>query len=105
MNDPQGGKDTSFSAGWVAVTSLAPMLVLALICFALGGFIIGKKSPGQTILEAGLAAAAAVIITQLVKVALLNAPLELASLVIGSAIPFGAGLFGGWLGEKAQDDA
>src|SRR5438128_12236074 len=48
-------------AGMAGVQSLVVVVGLAVGCFAFGGFIIGWKSEGQTILEAGLAAILAAV--------------------------------------------
>ena len=73
------------------------LAVAGLLAFGLGGFIIGRRSAGKTILEAGVAAALAVV-----GALLLTGTLTVLGVVAGGALPFLAGLTGGWLGEKAQ---
>jgi hypothetical protein len=95
-------------AGMAGVQSVAVALGLAVACFAFGGFIIGWKSEGQTILEAGLAAILAALLGVVIQSTLrhqsmagLMNPIALA---IGLGIPFAAGVLGGWIGEKVQGD-
>ena len=115
-------KDKSFNVGWVVggafimfatnfvggmiagaagVEAMGAMALLGCICFAVGGFVIGYKSAGQTILEAGLAAAVAAIICFLV---MNSASSSLIGVLVGALLPFGCGLAGGWIGEKVQGD-
>lgn len=117
-------KDKHFSWGWmlggavimvivrwfalfVAVgTGIQDLWALAAIIsgtYLIGGFVIGWKSEGQTIVEAGLAAlismgtyylaiaGLAVILVPVVAVALLG-------------VPFAAAVLGAWIGEKVQGD-
>ena len=116
-------KDTRFSIGWViggtvlmiitnifggvlammlGVGSVWTIAGIALVCFALGGFVIGWQSEGSTILEAGLAAVAALIVTYVIRNGQMPADAEV--IVIGFGLPFVAALGGGWLGEKVQGD-
>jgi hypothetical protein len=116
------GKDTSFSLGWALggalimfATSFVGGLVagmldirdvwthagISLLCFFIGGYIIGKKSAGQTILEAGLAAVLAIVVALLLRG--VKFPDDPVAIALGFGIPFLAALFGGWLGERAQD--
>ena len=71
---------------------------LNFLAFSVGGFIVGVKSAGRTILEPALAAAAAVAIALI-----LSGNFSLGNLFAGGLVPFLAGLLGGWLGEKRQD--
>jgi len=98
---------TSFFGGFVAIgaglTSPLWLLGISLLCFFVGGFVIGWKSEGQTILEGGLAAVFAILISLGIRgfgLAMLN-PI---AFVIGIAIPFGAGLLGAFIGELVQGD-
>jgi hypothetical protein len=120
-------KDKKFSVGWVlggtilmfvtnllggllagvlGVRSLLVVTGIAVVCFAFGGFIIGWKSEGRTIIEAGLAALLATAITVAIQSMIMHQriPLEPIALGIGLGIPFAAGLLGGWLGEKVQGE-
>ncbi len=74
--------------------------VLNFLAFAIGGYIVGWKSVGRTILEPGISAAVAVIIGLLISgnVTVLN-------IIAGALVPFIAGVLGGWLGERQQGTA
>lgn len=104
--------------GIVAGTSIAPQLesgtapadvqlsgsiiafaaALNFLAFVLGGFIVGVKSAGKTILEPAIAAALAVVIGLVV-----SGNLTIGNIIAGGVVPFLAALLGGWLGEKRQD--
>jgi hypothetical protein len=71
--------------------------VLNFLAFAIGGFIVGIKSSGRTILEPGISAAIAVVIALLI-----SGNFGLVNLIAGGIVPFLAGVLGGWLGEKRQ---
>jgi hypothetical protein len=75
-------------------------LLINVLSFLIGGFIVGIKSGGRTIIEPGLSALAAVLI-----VLALSRQLSLTNLLIGGLIPFAAGVLGGWLGEQRQSSA
>ena len=74
---------------------MAVIAVLNFLAFVIGGFIVGVKSVGRTILEPGISAAAAVIV-----VLLLSGSFSLANVLAGGLVPFLAGVLGGWLGER-----
>lgn len=74
--------------GWAAI---------GLLCYGIGGFIVGKRSPGKTILEPGLSSAIAVALW-----VVFSGSFNLGAIVIGGILPFGAGLLGGYIGEKSQ---
>jgi hypothetical protein len=76
---------------------LALAALIGIASFAIGGYIVGLKSPGRTILEPGISAAIAVIIGLL-----LSGALTLGNVLAGGVVPFLAGLLGGWLGERRQ---
>jgi hypothetical protein len=84
--------DVTLSSGQMALAA-----VLNFLAFAIGGYIVGVKSAGRTILEPGLAAAIAVA-----GALLLSGNFTLGSLLVGGVVPFLAGILGGWLGEKRQ---
>ena len=67
------------------------------LSFTIGGYIVGLKSPGRTIVEPGISAAIAVIIGLL-----LSGAFTLGNLLVGGLVPFLAGLLGGYLGERHQ---
>ena len=71
--------------------------VLNVLAFAIGGFIVGVKSTGRTILEPGISAAIAVLIALLI-----SGNFSVLNLVAGGVVPFLAGVLGGWLGERRQ---
>ena len=71
--------------------------VLNFLAFAVGGFIVGIKSSGRTILEPGISAAIAVLIALLI-----SGNFGIVNLIAGGIVPFAAGVLGGWLGEKRQ---
>ncbi len=118
-------RDRSFSLGWtfggtaiMFLTNLAGgvlagvlglrsewfILGIALACFAFGGFIVGWKSEGRTIVEAGLAAALATMLAYAYRVMFSHAQLIPAAILVGAGLPFCAGLLGGWIGELVQGD-
>jgi hypothetical protein len=81
----------------VSLTGGQAMLALAVnvLSFLIGGFIVGIKSVGRTILEPGISALIAVLV-----VLLLSHQLTAMNLLVGGLVPFIAGVVGGWLGEK-----
>jgi hypothetical protein len=76
---------------------LALGALVGIASFALGGYVVGVKSPGRTILEPGISAAIAVLLGLL-----LSGALTLGNLLAGGLLPFLAGLLGGYLGERRQ---
>ncbi len=118
-------KDKSFSFGWTIGGAIIMGLILLFSHFILlgsgvqtvgvyigvwaggfaaGGFVIGWRSEGQTIIEAGIAAilvlGAALGFGELAAVTVLN-PLASAVLI---GIPFGTAVLGAFIGEKVQGD-
>ena len=85
-------EDIQLSGGQVLLASL-----LNFLAFAIGGFIVGVKSSGRTILEPGISAAIAVLIALLI-----SGNFTLVNLLAGGLVPFIAGVLGGWLGERRQ---
>ena len=85
-------EDIQFSGGQVLLAA-----VLNFLAFAIGGFIVGVKSTGRTILEPGISAAIAVVIALLI-----SGNFGVVNLIAGGIVPFLAGVLGGWLGEKRQ---
>jgi hypothetical protein len=71
---------------------------LNFLAFVGGGFIVGVKSAGRTILEPAIAAAVAVAIALAV-----SGNLSIGNVIAGGLVPFLAGLLGGWLGERRQE--
>lgn len=85
--------DLSLSAGQMAFLGF-----LNLLSFLIGGFIVGLKSAGRTILEPGISAAIAVLLALVI-----TGNFSLGGLVAGGLVPFAAGVLGGWLGERRQE--
>jgi len=85
--------DLQISGGQIALAA-----VLNFLAFVVGGFIVGIKSAGRTIVEPGIAAAVAVGI-----VLVLSGSFSVVNLIAGGLVPFLAGLLGGWLGERRQE--
>lgn len=85
-------EEIQFTGGQMAFAT-----VLNFLTFAIGGFIVGLKSTGRTILEPGISAAIAVLIALL-----LSGSFSLANLLVVGLVPFVAGVLGGWFGERRQ---
>jgi hypothetical protein len=85
-------EEVQFSGGQVLLA-----VVLNFLAFAIGGFIVGLKSSGRTILEPGISAAIAVVIALLI-----SGNFGILNLIVAGIVPFLAGVLGGWLGEKRQ---
>lgn len=76
------------------------LFLLALLSFAsfvAGGFVVGLKSPGRTILEPGISAAIAVLLSLLFA-----GSFSIGNVLAAGVVPFLGGLLGGWLGERQQ---
>lgn len=86
-------EDIQLSRGQMAALAIVNFLV-----FAIGGFIVGIKSAGRTILEPGISAAIAVIIALI-----LSGSFTLGGVLAGGLVPFLAGVLGGWIGERRQE--
>jgi hypothetical protein len=85
-------EEVQLSGGQMALAAL-----LNFLAFAIGGFIVGLKSAGRTILEPGISAAIAVIIALLI-----SGNFSILNIIAGGLVPFIAGVLGGWLGERRQ---
>ncbi len=72
-------------------------VVLNILAFAIGGFIVGVKSVGRTILEPGISAAIAVVIALVI-----SGNFSIVNIIAGGLVPFVAGVLGGWFGERRQ---
>lgn len=88
-------EDITLSGGQVALVA-----VVNFLSFVIGGFIVGLKSAGRTILEPGISAAIAVVIALLI-----SGNFTVVNMIAGGLIPFVAGVIGGWLGERRQGTA
>jgi len=80
-------------SGWQVPLAAA----LNFLAFLIGGYIVGMKSVGRTILEPGISAAVAVVIALVV-----SGNFTVLNLLAGALVPFLAGVLGGWLGERRQ---
>ena len=92
------GPDGAPSADAAAALGGGRLLVAALVSFlsfAIGGYVVGARSSGRTVVEPGISAAIAVAISLL-----LGGAFTLGNLLAGGLVPFFAGLLGGWLGER-----
>ena len=85
-------EDVQLTGGQVVLAS-----VLNFLAFAIGGYIVGVKSAGRTILEPGISAAIAVLIALLI-----SGNFTVVNLLAVGLVPFIAGLLGGWFGERRQ---
>ena len=85
-------EEIQITGGQMALATL-----LNFLAFAIGGFIVGLKSTGRTILEPGISAAIAVLIALLI-----SGNFSVVNLFVGGLVPFLAGVLGGWLGERRQ---
>jgi hypothetical protein len=84
--------EVEFTSGQILLAA-----VINFLAFAIGGFIVGIKSTGRTILEPGISAAIAVVIALLV-----SGSFSIVNIIVAGIVPFFAGVLGGWLGEKRQ---
>ncbi len=94
---PAEGADPEAMAAGMSDGRLALGALLTIASFVIGGFIVGWKSAGRTILEPAISAAIAVVIGLL-----LSGAFTIGNLLMGGLVPFLAGLLGGYLGERAQ---
>jgi hypothetical protein len=85
-------EDVQLSGGQIVLAA-----VINFLAFAIGGFIVGLKSAGRTILEPGISAAIAVLIALLI-----SGNFSIVNIIAGGLVPFIAGVLGGWLGERRQ---
>ena len=76
---------------------LVLIAVINILAYAIGGFIVGVRSAGRTVIEPGISAAIAVLIALLI-----SGNFTVVNLIAGGLIPFVAGVVGGWLGERRQ---
>jgi hypothetical protein len=84
--------DIALTGGQLAIFAL-----ISFLGFAIGGYVVGLRSAGQTIWEPAVAAAVAVAIGLLIA-----GNFSVGNLLAGAIVPFIAGLLGGWLGERRQ---
>jgi hypothetical protein len=81
----------------VTGSQIVLLVSINILTFAIGGFIVGIKSAGRTIVEPGISAAVAVVIALLI-----SGNFTIGNLIAGGLLPFAAGVLGGWLGELRQ---
>ncbi|MCC2662898.1 MAG: hypothetical protein K0S35_820, partial [Geminicoccaceae bacterium] len=74
-------EDVQLSGGQVVLAA-----VLNFLAFAIGGYIVGLKSAGRTILEPGISAAIAVLIALLIA-----GNFSVVNIIAGGIVPFLAG--------------
>jgi hypothetical protein len=94
---PATATDPQEAAAALGGGRLALGALISIATFAIGGYIVGSRSPGRTILEPGISAAIAVVVGLL-----LSGAFTLGNLLVGGLVPFVAGLLGGYLGERHQ---
>ena len=92
IKDATNVANITLSGGQLVLVAVVNILV-----FAVGGFIVGMRSAGRTIIEPGISAAIAVLIALLI-----SGNFTVVNLIAGGLIPFVAGVIGGWLGERGQ---
>ena len=94
---PATATDPQEAAAALGGGRLALGALIGIATFAIGGYIVGSRSPGRTILEPGISAAIAVVVGLL-----LSGAFTLGNLLVGGLVPFLTGLLGGYLGEQRQ---
>ena len=92
-----GGGAADSAAPAIGNGRLLLAAVVSFLSFAVGGYVVGARSAGRTVVEPAISAAIAVAIGLL-----LGGAFSLANLLAGGLVPFLAGLLGGWLGERRQ---
>ena len=97
---PQIKETTNVQNVTLSGGQLVLIAVINILIFAVGGFIVGVRSAGRTIIEPGISAAIAVLIGLLI-----SGNFTVVNLIAGGLIPFVAGVVGGWLGERRQGTA
>lgn len=94
------GEATNIEDVQLGTGQMAALALLNFLVFAIGGFIVGLKSTGRTILEPGISAALAVLIALL-----LAGDFSIGNILAGGLVPFLSGVLGGWFGERRQEAA
>ena len=89
------GLPSADAAGALGGGRLLLAALVSILSFAIGGYIVGARSPGRTIVEPGISAAIAVAISLL-----LGGAFTVGGTLAGAIVPFLAGLLGGWYGER-----
>lgn len=97
VGDQLSGTPNEAAVAGIGTGRLILLAVISFASFLIGGYIVGLKSPGRTILEPGISAAIAVALGLL-----LGGAFTLGNLLAGGVTPFVAGLLGGWMGERRQ---
>ncbi|MGH8195635.1 MAG: hypothetical protein ACREQ8_14735 [Woeseiaceae bacterium] len=95
---PQIQGATSLEEMSLSGGQMTMLAIVNFLAFVIGGFIVGLKSAGRTILEPGISAAVAVVIALL-----LAGNFSIGSVIAGGIVPFLAGILGGWIGERRQE--
>lgn len=73
------------------------LAIVNFLVFVIGGFIVGLKSAGRTILEPGISSAVGVIIGLLIA-----GNFSPGNVLASGLVPFLAGILGGWIGDRRQ---
>jgi hypothetical protein len=73
-----------------------------IVSFMVTGFIVGLKSPGVTLKEAGVAGILAVVLDWLFVRVIIALPVPMKLIIGGLVMGFVISIFGAWLGEKFQ---
>jgi hypothetical protein len=73
------------------------------ISFVTTGFIVGLKSPGVTLKEAGIAGLLAVLLDWIFLKFIITLPVPIKYIIIGLFLGLILAFFGAWLGEKYQE--
>jgi hypothetical protein len=81
----------------MSTAQAAIIALIGILTFVIGGYIVGARSSGRTIVEPGISAALAAILTLA-----LSGGFSIGMAIVGGLIPFLSGLLGGWLGERRQ---
>jgi hypothetical protein len=90
------------------LSALVPVLILKLafsgfvISFIVTGFIVGFKSPGETIKEPALAGVLSVVLDWVFLNFIIKLHVPTTYLIVGLALGFLLALFGAWFGEWYQ---
>ena len=82
-----GGAPADPAALGIGGGRLLLVALVAFLSFAVGGYIVGARSPGRTIVEPGISAAIAVAVSLLI-----GGGFTLGNLLAGGVVPFLAGL-------------
>ena len=97
---PQLEGATSFEDMQLSGGQVARAAVLNSLAFAIVGFIVGLKKTSAMIVEPAMSAYCALGIVLWVLV--ISGNVSIVNIIAGGALPFVAGVLGGWLGLRRQ---